>query len=89
MLETDLNILEKILTDLNYSPKYIEMLLSHLVKELDNSTLNSFTPQFIYSALLFEEGRTKSREIADYFQEFKEKGSYRTKLQKYLDSKTY
>ena len=87
MLETDLEILEKILRDLNYAPKYIEMLLSHLVKELDNSTLNSFTPQFIYSALSFEEGRNKAREIADYFQEFKEKGSYRTKLQKYLDSK--
>ena len=86
MLEKDLEILEKILTDMNYSPTYISIILNHLVEKLGDSSLENMTPQFIYATLVFEEGRHKAREISEYFQEMKEKGSYRTILQKTIDN---
>jgi lipopolysaccharide biosynthesis regulator YciM len=84
-MEKDLEILEKILRDQNYATEYISMILQHLVKELGQSSLERFTPNFIYSALAFELGRAKSKEIAEYFEEFKSKGSYRTSLQKAIE----
>ena len=86
MLETDLEILEKILRDMNYSPTYISIMLSHLVEKLEDLSLENMTPQFIYVTLAFEEGRHKSREISEYFQEMKETGSYKTNLQKAIDN---
>ena len=68
MLETDLEILEKILRDMNYSPTYISIMLSHLVEKLEDLSLENMTPQFIYVTLAFEEGRHKAREISEYFQ---------------------
>jgi hypothetical protein len=86
MLEKDLEILEKILKEMNYSPTYISIILNYLVEKLEESSLENMTPQFIYATLLFEEGRHKAREISEYFQEMKEKGSYRTILQKTIDN---
>ena len=86
MLETDLNILEKILRDMKYSSSYISMLLNHMVKQLENSPLNHFTPQFIYSTLSFEEGRHKAKEISEYFEDLKKHGSYKTSLDKTIDN---
>ena len=71
---------------MNYSPTYISIILNYLVEKLEESSLENMTPQFIYATLLFEEGRHKSREISEYFQEMKETGSYRTILQKTMDS---
>jgi hypothetical protein len=86
MLEKDLEILEKILRDMNYSPTYISIMLNHLVKKLQESSLEYMTPQFVYVTLAFEEGRHKAKEISEYFEEMKEKGSYRTSLQKTIDN---
>ena len=86
MLETDLEILEKILRDMNYSPTYISIMLSHLVEKLEDLSLENMTGQFIYVTLAFEEGRHKAREISEYFQEMKETGSYKTNLQKAIDN---
>ena len=86
MLEKDLEILEKILNGMNFSPTYISIILNYLVEKLEESSLENMTPQFIYATLLFEEGRHKAREISEYFQEMKEKGSYRTILQKTIDN---
>ena len=86
MLETDLEILEKILRDMNYSTTYISIMLNHLVEKLENSSLENMTPQFIYATLAFEEGRHKAKEISEYFQEMKETGSYKTNLQKSIDN---
>lgn len=86
MLEKDLEILEKILMDMNYSPTYISIMLNHLVEKLQESSLEYMTPQFIYVTLAFEEGRHKAKEISEYFEEMKEKGSYRTSLQKTIDN---
>ena len=86
MLENDLEILEKILKEMNYSPTYISIMLNHLVEKLEESSLEYMTPQFVYVALAFEEGRHKAKEISEYFEEMKEKGSYRTYLQKTIDN---
>jgi hypothetical protein len=86
MLEKDLEILEKILRDMNYSPTYISIILNHLVEKLQKSSLEYMTPQFIYVTLAFEEGRHKAKEISEYFEDMKEKGSYKTYLQKTIDN---
>jgi len=85
MLEKDLEILEKILKEMNYSPTYISIMLNHLVDRLEESSLEHMTPQFIYVTLSFEEGRHKAKEISEYFQEMTETGSYKTNLQKAID----
>jgi hypothetical protein len=89
MSEKDLVILEKILKELGYSTNYIVFILEYLVQRFSESRLSEVTPQFIYVSLVPEEGRSKARDIADYFEEFKEKGSFRTKIQRYLDSSPY
>jgi len=86
MLEKDLEILEKILKDMNYSPTYISIILNHLVKKFEESSLDFITPQFVYVTLAFEEGRHKAKEISEYFEDMKEKGSYKTHLQKTIDN---
>jgi hypothetical protein len=86
MLETDLEILEKILRDMNYSPTYISIMLNHLVEKLEESSLEYMTPQFVYVTLAFEEGRHKAKEISEYFEEMKDTGSYRTNLQKAINN---
>jgi hypothetical protein len=86
MLETDLEILEKILRDMNYSPTYISIMLNHLVEKLEESSLEFMTPQFVYVTLAFEEGRHKAKEISEYFEEMKDTGSYRTNLQKAINN---
>ena len=85
MLETDLEILDNILKDLNYTPSYRETLLSKLVKNLQEYGLNNFTRNFIYVSLSYDEGKQKASEIADYWEESKRKGTYKTKLQRALE----
>jgi hypothetical protein len=86
MLEKDLEILEKILKDMNYSTTYISIMLNHLVEKLEESSLEYMTPQFVYVTLAFEEGRHKAKEISEYFEEMKDTGSYRTNLQKTINN---
>jgi hypothetical protein len=86
MLEKDLEILEKILKDMNYSTTYISIMLNHLVEKLEESSLEYMTPQFVYVTLAFEEGRHKAKEISEYFEEMKDTGSYRTNLQKAINN---
>jgi len=75
-MKKDFEILEIILTDLHYTKSYIDILLNHLATEFENSNLPGLTPQFIYTHLIFEEGRERAKTISEYFEEFKEKGSY-------------
>lgn len=83
-MEKDLKIIEKILSELNYAPKYVEILLNHIKNEFEKSTLTSITPQFLYSVLIFEEGRHKARRISEYFEDMKKHGSYETDVEKAL-----
>ena len=84
-MEKDLKIIKKILEDLHYTETYSNMLLSHIKNEFENSNLTQITPHFIYSSLAFEEGRQKAKMISEYFEEMKEKGTYRNIVNKLID----
>jgi len=75
-MERDIEILRQIFEDLHYTKDYANMLINHLLKELDTSSLSEITPRFVYINLIFEEGRETARKISEYFEEMKEKGSY-------------
>lgn len=85
MLEKDLDILDKILRDLNYTTTYREILLSGLVNKLEDYGMKNMTRNFIYVTLSPEEGRNTASDVADYWEEMKQTGSYKTKLQKTLE----
>lgn len=85
MLEKDLIILEKILKDLHFTPSYREIILSSLVKKLEEYGLKDLSRNFIYVALSYDEGKQKASEIADYWEQVKNTGSYKTKLQQSLE----
>jgi len=86
MLEQDLNILDKIFKDLNFTTTYREILLSSLVNNLERSGMKNITRNFIYVSLSPEEGKKTATEIADYWEEMKQTGSYKTNLQKTLEN---
>ena len=75
-MKKDIEILRQIFNDLHYTQDYSNMLINHLLKEMENSGLNEITPRFIYIHLIFEEGRETARKISEYFEEIKEKGTY-------------
>jgi len=75
-MERDIEILRQIFEDLHYTKDYTNMLINHLLKELDISQLSEITPRFVYINLIFEEGRETARKISEYFEEMKEKGTY-------------
>lgn len=85
MLEKDLEILEKILTDSGYSKNYVSVILTHLVNKLSEYNFKEFTPNFLYTILSPEIGKKTSRDVSDYFEQYRSKGSYTTKLQDYLN----
>lgn len=85
MLEKDLLMLSKILKDLHFTPSYREVLLSNLVRKLEDYGLKNLTRNFIYVALSYDEGKEKASEIADYWEQMKNTGSYKTNLQKTLE----
>jgi hypothetical protein len=85
MLEKDLDILDKILRDLNITPTYREILLSGLVKKLEDYNMDRLSRNFIYVALAHDEGKSFASEVADYWEEMKQTGSYKTNLQKTLE----
>ena len=85
MLETDLEILDRILKHMNFTPQYREILITSLVKKLDEYKMPKLSRNFIYTALAFDEGKSKASEIADYWEEMKQTGSYKTNLQKSLE----
>jgi len=86
MLEQDLVMLDKILKDMNYTPQYREMLLSGLVNKLEDYKLKDLTRNFIYVALAYDEGKSTATNIADYWEQMKNTGSYKTVLQKSLEN---
>jgi len=84
-MEKDLMILDGILKDLNYSTEGREILVNKILRDLENYRLDKITRNFIYVSLIPEEGKRKSSEIADYWEEAKNLGSYKSKLQRKLE----
>jgi hypothetical protein len=84
-MEKDLQILKNILSDMKYAPGYVDLLINHISKEFEKSSLSHITPQFVYSVLIFEEGRHKAKQISEYFEDFKKHGSYKNIVQKTIE----
>jgi hypothetical protein len=84
-MEQDLEIIRRILEDLGFADRFILILIDHLVKELENSKFERFTPNFLYVHSAFEIGRNNAKELAEYYDDYLKIGNYRTKLQQHLD----
>ena len=61
------------------------MKITDLINKLEDYKLNDLTRNFIYVSLAYDEGKSKASEIADYWEEMKQTGSYKTTLQKSLE----
>ena len=86
-MEKDIEILRKIFQELKYGNGYINIILEFIKNKFHETKLPELTPNFIYMILIPEEGREKAREIAKYFQEYKNTGNFQTDFQKILKSK--
>ena len=75
-MEKDLQYITKILKDLHYKQSYIDMLISYIIERFEESSLTELTPQFLYTCLVFEEGRHKAKMISQYFEDMKNSGTY-------------
>jgi hypothetical protein len=84
-MEQDLEIIRRILEDLGFADRFILILIDHLVKELENSKFERFTPNFLYVHSAFEIGRNNAKELAEYYDDYLKIGNYKTKLQQHLD----
>jgi len=84
-MEKDLKLIEKILNDLNYSVEYSNVLLNSLKSYFEESGLDQITPNMIYNNFAYDLGKKDARDIANYFEELKQTGSYRTELEKLMD----
>jgi hypothetical protein len=85
-MEKDLEIIKKILKDLEFADGFISVLIKHLTDQLEDSKFNRFTPNFLYTHSAFEIGRNNARELAEYFEEYLNTGSYETRMQKFLNN---
>jgi predicted amidophosphoribosyltransferase len=88
-MEQDLEIIRNILKDLKFADRFIIILIDHLIEKLNKSKHDRFTPNFLYTHSIFEIGRNNARELAEYFDEYLKTGTYKTKLQKFLDNSPY
>lgn len=84
-MEQDLEILKKILRGQGIVENMIDVLIGHIIKELDKSGKTKITPQFLYVHLAFEIGRNMAREVSEEFEDYKKTGEYKSKLQRFLD----
>lgn len=84
-MEQDLEIIRRILEELGFADRFILIVIDHLVKQLENSKLDRFTPNFLYTHSIFEIGRNNAKDLAEYFDDYLKTGNYKTKLQQFLD----
>lgn len=88
-MEQDLEIIRDILKNLGFADRFILLLVDHLVQKLSESKHTRFTPNFLYTHSIFEIGRNNARELGEYFEEYLKIGSYKTKMQKFLDKSPF
>jgi hypothetical protein len=85
-MEKDLEILREILKEKHFVNNYIDMLIRHIVKNFETTSLSDITPNFLYSILAFEIGRKNAKDVAEYFEDYKKSGVYKPKIQRFLDN---
>lgn len=88
-MEKDLELIRRILGRLNYAESYVNVLVRHIAKKFEETKLPEITPNFVYTVLLPEEGKSKAKEISEYFSELKTTGNFDTNIQKILKSKGF
>ena len=84
-MEEEIQMVRSILEKKKFRKEYIDILLNFLISNFENSSLEHITPNMIYNSFAYELGRNEAREIANYFEEFKQTGSYKTELEKLMD----
>lgn len=89
MLQEDTEILKKILLKLNFSEKYISIILDYLVKRLKDYKFDNLTPQFLKVQLSPEVGKNMASDISEYFKEMKSRGIFKTELERFLDKSPF
>lgn len=80
-MKEDIEILRNIFHREGYTPEFTNIILNK-IQETDREFL---TPHSVYTLLTYDLGKSASKEIADYFDEYKKTGDFRTNLQKMLD----
>lgn len=84
-MEQDLEILKRVLKGNNFTDNYVDVLISHVISELEKSEKTKITPHFLYTILAFEIGRNTARDVSEDFEDYKKTGEYKSKLQRHLD----
>jgi hypothetical protein len=88
-MKKDLEIIKKIFRDLNYTEPRIDVLIDKIVERFNDSKLDSLTPNLVYYALIFDEGKTKSADISDRYKRKKEFDDDETPIQKWARERGY
>jgi hypothetical protein len=86
MNKEDLITIFKILDEFGFVDHYKQVLIDYIKSKFEDSKLAEITPNFLYSALMFELGRNNAKSIAEYFEDYKKTGVYKTKVQRFLDN---
>jgi len=86
MIQDELDVLKKILEELHFVDGYIELLIKHIRKQFNSSSLTEITPHFVYAVLAFEIGRNNARTVSEDFEDYKKKGKYKSRVDRFLDN---
>lgn len=84
-MEQDLEIVKKIFKGHHFADNYVDILINHIISELEKSGKGKITPNFLYTILAFEIGRNTARDVSEDFEDYKKTGEYKSKLQRHLD----
>lgn len=88
-MERDLQIIKKILQHLHHSEDSIDMLMTHIIKRFNESKLDEITPNFLYYALIFDEGKDKSLDISERYRRKKYFDDDETPIQRWARERGY
>ena len=86
MIQDELDVLKKILKELHFVDDYIDLLIKHIRKQFNSSSLTEITPHFVYAVLAFEIGRNNARTVSEDFEDYKKTGKYRSRVDRFLDN---
>jgi hypothetical protein len=84
-MEQDLEIVKKIFKGHHFADNYVNILINHVISEMEKSGKSKITPHFLYTILAFEIGRNTARDVSEDFEDYKKTGEYKSKLQRHLD----
>ena len=84
-MEKDFEILKEILKEMNFADGFIDILTNFVKKQMSVYNFERLTPRFLYTVLLYEIGRNNAKEVSEYFEDYLNKGSFKTKLKDLLD----